>query len=133
MSGIGQDIQCNKCKTVIPASVDECPNCNTRVPLDYATGLPITSLSTNEQFQRQQNGFALVGWVVAIVGLAVCIYFLGFFDPTVTIPGTVNLGGNTPEMKVNNIGLAADRQNGVVCGVGAIVVGGLIIMSNRQR
>ena len=61
--------------------------------------------------------FAIIGTLLLIGGLAVAGYFLLAFDTSV-----VSGSG-----RVNNLGLMADRQNGIIVGIGLGVVGTIML------
>jgi hypothetical protein len=63
------------------------------------------------------SGLRTFGILLFIAGLAVVTYFFLVFDPSVES----GIG------RVNNLGLMADRQNGIIVGIGLGVVGGIML------
>ena len=70
--------------------------------------------------------------ITAIVGGVCCaIYFFMFFDTSVAVPGVALLG--IPDMRVNNMGLLQDKQNGMLFGIGAAVVGAILVAFGAKK
>ena len=79
---------------------------------------------------------ALGGLAVLLLlgGIGVAVYYFCFFDVTVvTQPiefmGRWIGGGD----RINNIGLMADRQNGLIAGCASAVIGAILLVAGRQR
>jgi hypothetical protein len=74
----------------------------------------------------------LGGWLIA-GGSVIVAYFVLFFSTAVAVPtssfGGYTLGGGS----VNNIGLIADRQLGTIVGLGACLLGALILLLRRPK
>jgi len=67
-----------------------------------------------------------------VAGLLTAGYFLFVFDPTLAAPGSALLG--IPSERVNNIGLLADKQNGVIVGIALVFLSvGLLIWDSYAR
>ena len=66
-------------------------------------------------------------------GLGACAYFMFVFNPTVTVPSTEILGQSYGGGQVNNIGLMADRQNGIIVGGIVAVIGALMALFANRR
>ena len=59
--------------------------------------------------------------LLIVIGAGMVFYFMLIFDTSVEAPGVEALG--IASGRVNNIGLMADRQNGIVCGFGLVFFG----------
>jgi hypothetical protein len=69
-----------------------------------------------------------------IVGLCVAGYFFLFFDPSVEVPKQEILGQTIGGGRVVNIGLMADRQNGIIIGLGLAILGAiLMVVASRKE
>lgn len=71
-----------------------------------------------------------IGYYIVIAGIACSVYFFMFFDATVYVSGSPILG--IPDGRVNNVGLMQDKQNGLIIGIGAVIVG-VILMTRKSR
>ena len=77
------------------------------------------------------SGVLGLGVLLLLAGLAVTIYFFIVFDPSVALPDASSsvLGIS----RVNNLGLMADRQNGIIMGMGSAILGAILMYAGRQR
>lgn len=67
--------------------------------------------------KKETSGPQIFGVVLLIIGLVVAAYFLLAFDTSV----------ESGVGRVNNLGLLADRQNGLIAGIGLGIVGTIIL------
>ncbi|HTB84969.1 MAG TPA: hypothetical protein VK742_15040 [Candidatus Sulfotelmatobacter sp.] len=67
---------------------------------------------------RRSSGLRTAGILLLLGGLVVTAYFFFGFDPSVES----GMG------RVNNIGLMADRQNGILIGIGLAIVGTIMLV-----
>ena len=65
------------------------------------------------------------GVPILCVGVALVVYYWLIFDPSVEVPTTELMGRQMGGGRVNNLGLMADRQNGIIIGC-AISLAGLL-------
>jgi hypothetical protein len=82
-----------------------------------------------------QVSASIIGLFLLFIGLGVAVYFLAVFDVSVPVDypsGTDSLGISFPD-RVNNIGLMADRQNGIIIGLVLAVGGGVLMVIGRKR
>lgn len=74
-----------------------------------------------------------VGILMTLGGIAGAVYFFGFFNTAVTTePFTImgqSYGGG---QQVNNLGLMADRQNGLILSIGAAVLGAVLLFAGHS-
>lgn len=118
-------------------AIETCPECNKPVTSDY-TYCPHCGFEFDEDILESpddvssENRLALhlLGWLLIIVGIIATIYFLFYFNTSVAAPGTEALGLNG---RVLNLGLLADRQAGITCGIGILIVGAIIEMGMYRR
>ena len=78
-------------------------------------------------------GLWVFGVLLLIAGLALAGYFFLAFDTSVTTPQTTILGTTIGGERVNNIGLMADRQNGIIIGMGAAILGTILMYAGRSK
>ncbi len=75
-----------------------------------------------------------VGLFIMLGGIAAAIYFFAYFDVSVTTEPVVIMGQSYGGgQHVNNLGLIADRQNGLMIGIGAAVIGLLLALFGGRR
>ncbi len=85
--------------------------------------------------RREVSGpLPLVGLLLVIGGLLVAFYFLAVFDVSVEVPYEylgygISVGGE----RINNIGLMNDQRNGMIGGIVAAVVGGILLFVAYSR
>ncbi len=73
----------------------------------------------------ESTAIKTLGTLVLIIGLLLAGYYFLLFDQSVPS----GLGG-----RVNNLGLIADRQNGIIAGLGLCVVGAILyVFGNRRK
>lgn len=79
-----------------------------------------------------QRAAGLAGLLLLVLGVGIAGYFLLFFDVSVPVDyqGLDNFG--LPD-RVNNIGLMADRNNGIIVGLVLAVAGGVLMVIGRRR
>jgi len=78
----------------------------------------------------------LVRWVGALliaVGGWCTLHYFNDFDTSVEIPRQEIDGQWFGGGRVNNLGLMADRQNGIIFGLGAVLIGILLIGFSRHQ
>ncbi len=137
--------QCPKCKTAQPTAYLACINCGARLPwadAPRATTAPVASTpvalpdpppvalpptpSTPPSVAEGLHPIVAVGGLMMGLGLLASAYFFFIFDPSVS--GSF-MGHN---IHVNNIGLLADRQNGILIGMGSAIVGAILFGVGRS-
>jgi hypothetical protein len=81
-------------------------------------------LSHSPQKNHGSSGLQIIGTLFLIGGLAVIAYFFLAFDTSV----------ESGFGRVNNLGLMADRQNGIIIGVGLSLVGTIMfVIASRNK
>lgn len=68
------------------------------------------------------SALSIIGLLLVIGGLIAAAYYLMFFDTSVYVPGGYGID------RVNNLGLMADRQNGIIAGIGVALLGGILML-----
>jgi hypothetical protein len=91
-------------------------------------------VTTGERRTVGQQAAGIIGLFLVVCGLGAAVYFFLAFDTSVEVPVTdlgngLTVGGQW----VNNIGLMADRQNGILVGFGFAAVGGVLMFIGRMR
>lgn len=64
-----------------------------------------------------------LGQLLIIGGIAYCIYYYMFFDTSVEVPTQMLFGQQIGGGRVNNLGLMAERQNSMIMGGIATILG----------
>lgn len=85
---------------------------------------------TDERTGGQQAA-SVLGLLLLICGLMAAVFFGAIFDVSVEVPYTGPSFG-LPD-RVNNVGLMADRQNGIIFGFAAAIAGGALMFVGRKR
>jgi hypothetical protein len=74
-----------------------------------------------------------VGVLLLMGGLSASVYYYLAFDTSVQVPKTVIMGQTFGGGRVNNLGLMQDRQNGILFGFGAAILGGVLTYLGRGQ
>ena len=74
----------------------------------------------------------IAGLFLVLTGLGGAIYFFGFFDVSVEVPRITILGTSMGGERVVNLGLLNQRQNGILFGFGAAIVGAILLYLGRD-
>lgn len=72
------------------------------------------------------NGIQIAGGLLLLVGLLWAGYYFAIFDVSVEVPTGSFMGYEYGGGRVNNIGLMAQRQNGILIGMGVAVIGAIL-------
>lgn len=78
-------------------------------------------------------GLGIIGGLMIIGGLIAATYFFFFFDSSVGVPTQEIFGQTIGGGRVNNLGLIAERQNGIIFSFGVAIVGAAIAFFARSR
>lgn len=70
----------------------------------------------------------MVGLALVLGGLGALVYYFGYFDTSVRVPGGSVLGIE----RVNNVGLMQQRSDGLLMGMAAAVMGMVLIYLGRD-
>jgi hypothetical protein len=74
----------------------------------------------------EPSALSIIGLLLVIGGLMAVAYFILVFDTSVPV-------GDYGIDRVNNIGLMRDQQNGIIGGIVAAVVGGVLMLIAHSR
>jgi hypothetical protein len=73
-----------------------------------------------------------LGILMLLGGVASTVYFVGFFNTTVTTESVSFMGQSIGGgQQINNLGLMADRQNGLIVSVGSAVLGTIFLFAGH--
>ncbi len=78
-------------------------------------------------------GLGIIGGLMIIGGLIAAAYFFFFFDSSVGFSTQEIFGQTIGGGRVNNLGLIAERQNGIIFSFGVAIVGDAIASFARSR
>jgi hypothetical protein len=73
------------------------------------------------------------GAVLALAGVAALVYFFMMFDTSVQVPMQEFFGSTIGGGRVNNLGLMQDRQNGILVGGLALLVGVILAVACKKK
>jgi hypothetical protein len=135
-------IECPFCKQPIEFPDEmigqwtDCPSCLEQIPLEKSLELKETKGSLAGLYQNVRNknasetpknekgnGLRTSGVLLLIGGLLVAVYCFLFFDTSV----------ESAVGPVNNIGLMADRQNGIIVGIGIAIIGTILFVVGSRN
>lgn len=117
---------CPHCGAATIGIVSYCSSCGKAIFSSSGKKSP-SDPNTGSVLLRVLGGLMLAG------GLLATTYFFLFFDTTVAVPTTEIFGTEVGGGRVNNIGLMADRQNGIIFGLGIAVLGVILMYMGRSR
>jgi hypothetical protein len=83
--------------------------------------------------ERKQHFLSGTGELMIIGGLIGAVYYFFFFDTSVAVPSTEIFGQIVGGGRVNNMGLMAERQDGIIFSFGVAIVGAMIAFFVRSR
>jgi hypothetical protein len=95
-------------------------------PIQYPT--PSGSSIAPQASQTSSCCLAALGWILLLGGIACTGYYFLLFDTSVAVPAQHMFGEQIVGGRVNNIGLMADRQNGIIFGIAAAIAGLLMVL-----
>lgn len=106
-------LKCPDCLRDVSDAAPACPGC----------GRPLAAAVLTRTKPGEISGGQAVGVLLLLAGLAGLVYFFLFFDVSVPVGGG----------HVNNIGLMADRQNGVIVAAVAALVGVVLAVALKKK
>lgn len=124
--------KCRKCGKVLREKALRCSVCGLTTPLFDESKKPKTATTTNTQ-SEPMSGVSVLGGLLLVGGLAGLFYYMSIFQTSVAVPGSEILGDAFKSGRVNNIGLIADRQNGMIGSGVAAVIGTLMLLAGGRK
>jgi hypothetical protein len=117
-------IKCPECSNEVSSAAAACPKCGHPIIAPKASDINAENKPEEKSTESTTKNAQTFGFVLFVGGLVATIYFLEFFDTTVS----------TEFGAVNNIGLLQDRQIGIIASVAALAVGIiLVVFASRKR
>jgi len=136
-------IECPFCKQSIEFSDEmigqwtNCPGCREQIPLEKLPELKENKASLAGLYQdvrnkntsrtpknEKGNGLRTSGILLLVAGLLVAACYVRFFDTSV----------ESPVGPVNDNGRIADRQSGIIIGIGIAIIGTImLVVSSRNE
>ena len=132
-------MKCPACGYFMDAMDKECPRCHGKgLPDSTAQAAPSTPQAAPEPASAIKAGSGtsaqrLIGVVLMTLGLAAAAYFNFMFDVSVAVPSMDIMGTTVGGGRVNNIGLMAERQNGILMGIGAAILGAVLYVTGKPK
>lgn len=120
-------INCPECQSQVSSAAAACPKCGH--PMSVTKSTSVNAENKSEETRSEQSTESTTknaqsfGFVLFVGGLIATIYFLEFFDTTVS----------TAFGAVNNIGLLQDRQIGIIASVAALAIGIILVVFASQK
>jgi len=126
--------KCPQCGVDLVAVGKYCASCGAEIEKSNTLESPIYFQQEESILTKKFSGVKLLGVVLILIGISVIYYFSSVFQVTVTtqpIPFMgQEIGGG---QHINNIGLMADRQNGLIGGYASIIVGVLLFLFGDRK
>jgi hypothetical protein len=116
------DTDCPRCKnlgTTAPATTPA--QSNPQLPVNASTAAAGPSL------------MGVIGIILISLGILGACYFFLLFSTAVQVPSTDFMGTTIGGGYVNNIGLMADRQNGILFSFGMAIIGCFLFFIDRSN
>jgi hypothetical protein len=106
-----------------------------------AEGRPIPWMSSPERSSSASEGPVVrglstsgkLGSLLAVVGILVVVYFYAFYDTSIPVPTQEIMGRTFGGGRINNLGLMAERQNGILIGMFAALGGAVFAYISRKK
>ena len=128
-------MNCSRCNAPLAPGSMFCPKCG--LPF----GQPVPGAGPGYQPQQAATtavsdgspALRVFGCLVLLGGLALAGYYFLIFDTSVTVPTTEMFGQTVGGEQVNNLGLMAERQNGILIGMGGALLGAIMMYAGRAK
>lgn len=109
-----------------------CPHCGKPTP-EYAE----SRKPSQENFDKTSGAAMksltrMFGLFLVLSGLGAAVYFYAFFETSVVVPETQIFGTTVGGGRVANLSLMEERQNGIIFGFGAFLVGAIVMFLGRE-
>lgn len=121
--GMAQWVEASKIKGLYPAPTEPNPQSPPPIPLSPQCPHPFGSLFSKGRGLRKEVFRSRIGGLMILAGLVGAVFFFFFFETSVEVPTTELLGQTIGGGRVNNLGLMAQRQNGMIFSFGVAIVG----------
>lgn len=100
---------------------------------------PAQAIANHQSPPSKETGFqkevfrSYIAGLMILLGLLGAGYFFLFFDTSVPVPTQELFGHTIGGGRVNNLGLMADRQNGIIFSFGVALIGAVIEFIARSK
>lgn len=126
---------CSRCNAPLAPGSMFCSKCG------LAFGQPVPGPQPGYQPHIVPSGAAsggspvlrVFGCLILLGGLALAGYYFIIFDASVAVNYQDGAGVLDMPERVNNLGLMAERQNGVLIGMGGALLGAIMMYAGRSK
>jgi len=121
-------VQCPECTHEVSSQAATCPHCGISIASSVVAARVPAQKSRGVWTRKRSLGDLLV-----LGGIGTAAYYYMYFDTSVEVQRQVILGQVIGGGRVNNLGLMADRQNGILVGLALIVIGVILSAVHRRK
>jgi hypothetical protein len=127
-------LTCEKCGAPLPTSMSACTQCGSPVSPNHLTPStdPVSAFSSAPS-RPEINGLAIVGGFLLLAGVCASVYFAFFFAANVQIPTQEIVGQPYSDHQGAALSLMAQRNTGILFGIGTAIVGFVIAVTARKK
>lgn len=125
---------CNKCNTLNEYTEQFCTMCGERLPWAQkpTSNAPAPQPATPATKPHFITQMPTLGIIFLVGGICAALYFFILFDVSVAVPSMSFMGSEIGGGRVNNIGLMAQRQNGILISIAVAMLGGFLVFMSRS-
>ena len=129
------DKECARCHGKGTAADATAPPANATAPKAVDAPVAVSPSAGMKFADADADAIERLCGIGFLAGLAIAFYFFLFFDVSVEVPTTDFIGTTIGGGRVNNIGLMAQRQNGILFGFGLAIICAVVymVLQNQRK